>query len=148
MGSYFPLFVLARCWSSVLFIKTCNWRGDMDGTKIAPTPPRVNHLLFADDWILFCKASAPEVFKMKEVEKYCNASGQWINNEKSSIFFGKGCPEVVRNNVKNILDFHNETLNDKYLGVPSDVGRSKNGILAIWKIEYGSVSRIGWRKFC
>jgi hypothetical protein len=28
---------------------------------------------------------------------------------------------------KGVLDVHNETLNEKYLRLPSDVGRSKNG---------------------
>jgi hypothetical protein len=47
--------------------------------------------------------------------------------DKSSIFFSKGCPAAVREGVKAELDVQKETLNEKYLGMPSDVGRSKNG---------------------
>ncbi|XP_071683223.1 uncharacterized protein [Lolium perenne] len=61
------------------------------------------------------------------LEKYCNASGQRVNLDKSSIFFSKGCTEARRQSVKNILNVPNETLNEKYLGMPSDVGKSKNG---------------------
>jgi hypothetical protein len=38
------------------------------------------------------------------------------------VFFGKGCPESLRNNIMAVLEVHNENLNDKYLGIPFDVG--------------------------
>jgi hypothetical protein len=65
----------------------------LEGIKVASTAPAVNHLLFADDSLLFVKASiegADEVSSVLEV--YCQASGQRINKDKSSIFFTKGCP--------------------------------------------------------
>ena len=58
---------------------------------------------------------------------YCDASGQRINNDKSSIFFSKGVPENARVEIKDLLNVPNETLNEKYLGMPSDIGNSKNG---------------------
>ena len=44
--------------------------------------------------------------------------------------------------VKNVLDVHNEALSDKYLGLPSDVGRAKEGCFKylkdrIWKHVQG-----------
>jgi molybdopterin-biosynthesis enzyme MoeA-like protein len=56
------------------------------------------------------------------LQKYCNASGQQINKEKSSIFFSKGVPEGARAILKQILEVMNESLSDRYLGLPSDVG--------------------------
>lgn len=50
-----------------------------------------------------------------------------INTEKSSIFFSKGRPQVIREGVKNQLHVHNESLSERYLGMPTDVGQSKNG---------------------
>ncbi|XP_040245695.1 uncharacterized protein [Aegilops tauschii subsp. strangulata] len=61
------------------------------------------------------------------LETYCKASGQQINNEKSSIFFSKGCSQVTRDNIKQSLNVHNESLSDRYLGMPTDVGQSKMG---------------------
>uniref|UniRef100_A0A453M681 Reverse transcriptase domain-containing protein n=1 Tax=Aegilops tauschii subsp. strangulata TaxID=200361 RepID=A0A453M681_AEGTS len=61
------------------------------------------------------------------LDTYCQASGQRINYAKSSIFFSKGVPENIRNDIKGILHVPNETLNEKYLGMPSDIGSSKNG---------------------
>jgi hypothetical protein len=59
------------------------------------------------------------------LQKYCSASGQRINMDKSSVFFSKGCSEQERLAIKNVLDVQRETLNEKYLGMPSDVGKSK-----------------------
>jgi hypothetical protein len=88
----------------------------------------VNHVLFADDSLLFVKSytkGATEVIGL--LERYCNASSQSINLDKSSVLFSKGCPENHRQAVKNALNVPNENLNGKYLGMPSDIGRSING---------------------
>ena len=61
------------------------------------------------------------------LKTYSDASGQWINMSKYSIFSSKGCPETIREEVKGILSVHNETLNERYLVMPSDIGASKNG---------------------
>lgn len=47
--------------------------------------------------------------------------------ERSQHFFSKGFPEMVRGQVKTILQVPNEKLSEKYLGMPTDVGMSKNG---------------------
>ena len=63
------------------------------------------------------------------------------------MFFSKGCPEEKRQEVKQILQVPNEKLNEKYLGLPSDVGRSKNGTFKylkdrIWKQVQGWIEQI------
>jgi hypothetical protein len=78
---------------------------------------------------------------------YCRASGQQINRDKSSIFFSKRCPGTVKEEVKNILHVQSETLNEKYLGMPSDVGRSKSGAVKylkdrVWKKIQGWLERL------
>jgi hypothetical protein len=94
---------------------------------VAPTAPVVNHLLFADDSLLFVKASEERAQEAKALfDKYCEALGQRVNLDKSSVFFSKSCPESTRHSVKTILQVPNETLNEKYLGMPSDIGRSLN----------------------
>ena len=95
---------------------------------MAPTTPPVNHLLFADDNLLFFKANSVGATEVNQVlEAYCQASGQRINYAKSLIFFSKGVPDSTREVIKDSLNVPNETLNEKYLGMPSDIGNSKNG---------------------
>jgi hypothetical protein len=108
----------------------------------------VNHLLFADDSLLFFKASSEGASKVKEVlQKYCLASGQRINMDKSPIFFSKGCPAVLKESIKNTLEVQRETLNEKYLGLPSNVGKSKSGAFKylkdkVWKKVLGWMEQL------
>jgi hypothetical protein len=48
----------------------------LEGIKVAATTPAVNHLLFADDSLLFVKASVEEAKEVSDLlDAYCNASG-------------------------------------------------------------------------
>ena len=55
---------------------------------------------------------------------YCAGSGQKINKDKSSIYFGTHCSDAVKNMVMHKLEIQTEALNDSYLGMPIEVGRS------------------------
>jgi hypothetical protein len=50
-----------------------------------------------------------------------------VNRDKSSIYFSKGWPNDKRELLKTTLNVVNESLSEKYLGMPTDVGKSKNG---------------------
>jgi len=67
------------------------------GITVAPSAPMVSHLLFAvDSRLLFFKANWENALVIKEVlQTYCQASGQRINMEKSSIHFANGGSNVV-----------------------------------------------------
>jgi hypothetical protein len=58
------------------------------------------------------------------LETYCGGSGQKINLDKSSIFFGSHCPVAIKSLVKQKLNVESEALQETYLGMPTDVGRS------------------------
>jgi hypothetical protein len=55
---------------------------------------------------------------------YCEGSGQKINLDKSSIFFGACYLAVVKARVKLKLGVQAEDLQEFYLGMPTEVGRS------------------------
>ena len=98
------------------------------GIQVSRTAPMINHLLFADDCLLFFKADASNAYAVHEsLTKYCEASGQKVNLAKSSIFFSKRCKQNIRDNIKCITQVEIESLNEKYLGLPTDVGRTTNG---------------------
>ena len=53
----------------------------------------------------------------------------------------------MRDTIKQILDVHRESLSDKYLGMPSDVGSSKNGAFKylkdrLWKKIQGWMEKL------
>ncbi|WVZ88323.1 hypothetical protein U9M48_034858 [Paspalum notatum var. saurae] len=109
----------------------------------------VNHLLFADDNLLFFRASGESAHEVNNVlRSYCHASGQQINLDKSSIHFAKGCRQDVREQVKGLLNIQNEALNEKYLGMPTDVGNLTNGAFKYLEDRVWREFRDGWSKAC
>ena len=71
-----------------------------------------------------------------------NQNNLQVNMNKSSIHFAKGCSGSLRAEIKNILEVNNEALSDKYLGMPTDVGSSRNGAFKylkdrVWKRVQG-----------
>jgi hypothetical protein len=136
------LFLLAAEGLSWL-LKSRNQSSNLSGIKVAPSAPMVSNLLFADDSLLFLKASSENAQEVRDaLQVYCSAFGQQVNMDKSSIHFAKGCSGQLREEIKGILDVHNETLSEKYLGMPSDVGNSINGAFKylrdrVWKKVQG-----------
>ncbi|KAL4280079.1 hypothetical protein GQ457_03G012010 [Hibiscus cannabinus] len=84
------LFLLCTQGLSALLLKE-QAAGRIVGVRASQRGPRVNHLLYADDCILFIKNSEREACRMKEVLKvYEKSSGQKVNVDKSAIYFSKG----------------------------------------------------------
>ena len=94
------------------------------GISVCRNSPRITHLFFADDSILFCKASSDECQELKLIlQKYENASGQKINTEKSSIFFSPNTTQNTKDTIFSILGPMTDSRHSKYLGLPSFIGR-------------------------
>jgi hypothetical protein len=92
--------------------------------KICRNAPGISHLLFADDSLLFFKATPQEAGRVKQViEEYASSMGQLINPAKCSIFFGDSCPNATREAVKEVLYVQHEAFDAKYLGLPTPHGR-------------------------
>ena len=101
-------------------------------------------MLFADDSLLFFKANGSGAMEVSNLlDSYCQASGQRINTNKSSVYFSKGTPDNVRQEVKGILSVHTKTLNEKYLCMPSDIGSSRMGVFKYLKDRLCSKVK-GW----
>ena len=98
----------------------------------------VSHLFFADDSLLFSKAIDRECQKLVEIlELYEAASGQKVNMDKSSVFFSRNTPQERRSEVIGILGPMQDTRHNKYLGLPSIIGRSKTEVFAEVKERVG-----------
>lgn len=94
----------------------------------------MSHLLYADDSLFYCKGNDEELQHLTHIlEKYSLVSGQRINFQKSSIYFGKLIPENRREIIKQKLGIHQAGGEGMYLGLPKAFGGSKVSILSYLK---------------
>ena len=86
----------------------------------------VTHLLFTDDSLIFSKASTFHCKNLKRLfDCYTAASGQVFNYEKSSMFFSYNTSSNHIEEIKRIFALNVVSKHEKYLGLPSMVGRKK-----------------------
>lgn len=110
-------------------INKANRDGSLHGSKVCRFAPEISHLLFANDCILFCRASQQECVTLKSIlDNYEHISGQAINYSKSGIFFSLNVKEDLRSAISGILGVYNPLNTGRYLGLPSLVGRNKKHI--------------------
>ena len=81
------LFLLCAEGLSAL-IQSAVDRGLLEGVKICRGGPRLSHLFFADDSLIFCKETLKECDELQRLlGVYEKASGQQLNRAKTSLFF-------------------------------------------------------------
>ncbi|XP_060972639.1 uncharacterized protein LOC133038488 [Cannabis sativa] len=79
----------------------------------------ITHLMFADDIILFGKASVKEANNfLKCFDEYCAWSGQAVNYHKSTVYFTQGVPGNKAQEIMNILGMKRMQNDSIYLGLP------------------------------
>ena len=78
--------------------------GDIKGVSICRNGPKLTHLLFADDSLIFCRAKEDECLKLLEIlAAYERASGQQLNRAKKTLFFSKSTSSEVQEVIKEAL---------------------------------------------
>ncbi|KAL0411141.1 UNVERIFIED_CONTAM: putative mitochondrial protein [Sesamum latifolium] len=103
--------------------------GRLKGVNISRHAPSISHLLFADDTFICCQSSHAAMVCIKEIlECYGRASGQEVNLQKSTAVFSRNIQAEQQENLSAILEIQCEEKHDKYLGLPSIVGKSKRAI--------------------
>ena len=81
--------------------------------------PKISHLCFADDLVLFAKASLDQVQVIKGIlDLFCKSFGQKVNLSKSCIFFSKNIHMHRKTELSNALGVRLTSDFGKYLGVP------------------------------
>ncbi|XP_062014134.1 uncharacterized protein LOC133730589 [Rosa rugosa] len=100
--------------------------GMLNGIQVCGEAPPVNHLLFADDSMLYANASLEDCYQIQDViETYGRASGQLVNFDKSFVVFSKNVSEGMQEEVSSLLGVEIVESHEKYLGLPTYVGRKK-----------------------
>lgn len=102
--------------------------------KVSRRGPRISHLLFVDDSILFREASQRGASALKEVLwEYENVLGQCVNFDKSMAFYSSNTLDSIRNEVSHILNIKNSINPKRYLGLSNMVGRNKKFAFQVLK---------------
>ena len=120
--------------------------GDIHGFPICRNGPKLTHLFFADDCLLFCRSTLEECEKIQQILAYYEeASGQVINRDQTTLFFSKNTSEQSQEVIKNSLNVLAIQHYEKYLGLPSFIGRSKKA--SFTQIKERIWSRMqGWKE--
>ena len=100
--------------------------GEIQGVFICCNGPKLTHLLFVDDSLLFCKANNQDCQKVLEIlSSYERVLGQKLNRDKTSLFFSKSTAFDMQNYIMTEFGVFEVKHYEDYLGLPALVGRNK-----------------------
>ncbi|KAL0303026.1 UNVERIFIED_CONTAM: putative mitochondrial protein [Sesamum radiatum] len=129
--------------------------GNIQRVAVCRKAPRVSHLLFADDTLLYCQATIEAMDCIKGIlTKFESASGLKINLQKSAVVFSKNMDQALKQALASQLGVVQVDKHEKYLGLPTVAGRSKRELFVslknrIWsKMQNWGAKRlskpVGW----
>ncbi|XP_019177748.1 PREDICTED: uncharacterized protein LOC109172953 [Ipomoea nil] len=124
------LFIICAEGLSLL-LQQAQLRGNLHGCRVARGAPPISHLSFADDSLLFFRATAQEASVVKQfLSVYEEMSRQAVNYYKSSICYSKNTRDEHRDEIASILGVVQAPNFGKYLGLPSFVGRNRRAVFS------------------
>lgn len=130
-------FVVVEALSCL--IAKASLAGEIHDIKAGRSCPDVSHLLFADNCLLFSRATENEcVAIVRILHDYERGSGKQVNFDKSEVTFSRGVSQDRAVYLASVLGMKLVERHSKYLGVPVVCGRSKkevfdNVINRVWK---------------
>lgn len=119
------LFILCAEGLSTLITRV-EREGRIIGMPVTRGRTRLSHLFFADNSLFFCKANVLEWTWIREVLAiYEKASRQKLNNDKTAMFFTRNTNSETQAHILSVVGVSATQGYEKYLGLPSLIGRSK-----------------------
>lgn len=110
--------------------------------------PKISHLIFADDLLLFAEASVDQMrIILDSLNSFCEASGQKINPEKTSIVFSKNVTGQEATKIAGYGGFSISENLGRYLGAHIFSGRSSVNRYRFLTDKINS-RLSGWKKQC
>lgn len=101
----------------------------LKGIKVGLDAPSISNLLFANDLLLFGKATIREATTLEEcLGKYMAWSGQKVNRDKSLVHFSKNFLEQAMVSILDQLCLKKLPTKVKYLGLPFLIPKAKVGV--------------------
>ena len=143
-------FLFLHCTEGLhSLISKAEREGAIHGFGLSRRSHKLTHLLFVNDSLLFCRSNRSEFQKVLEIlAQYESLSGQQINKGKTSIFFSKSTNEDMKLEIQEALGMQEVKQFDKYLGLPSLVGRHKKVTSTTLKKEFGENCKDGKKNCC
>ena len=127
-------------------LKHAKMEGLIRGISILRQAPIVSHLLYADDSLLFTRASVQECDAILNIlSRYEGASGQQINLDKLTVLFSSNTPQHVRDVTLNHLGFSKTMEKDRYLGLPVMLRRVKTRVSSFEGSSMALLAKQCWR---
>lgn len=76
---------------------------------------------------------------LSTLEIYEKASGQKINLDKTVLEFSPNCPQSIMEDIQGLLQVQNAQPSEKYLGLPSFIGKNKY-------LHFNAIKERVWKK--
>ncbi|XP_075644363.1 uncharacterized protein LOC142615512 [Castanea sativa] len=118
----------------------------LEGVVVCHGGPKLSHLFFADDSLIFCKATLANYESLQRIlEDYEKASDQQLNRAKMSLFFSSNTSNEAQEEIKQRFGAQDIKQHEKYLRLPSLVGRNKRSTFNAIKDKVGKKLE-GWKE--
>lgn len=92
--------------------------GSWESMTLSRRGPNISHLFFADDLLLFGRASVEGDMCLRHVlDRFCGLSEHKVNNRKTQVFFSRNVKYNVREGLCATVGFHQVTDLGKYIGM-------------------------------
>ena len=139
------LFLLCTEGLSVLLHQSAHQKV-IKGVAASANGPRISHLFFADDSLVFGRATVNEAKEIQRILKvYEASSGQQLNCHKTSLYFSPNTDNGTKESVKTMFGAQVIKPHEAYLGLPSLVGRSKSNTFA--QLKQRVTNKVsGWKQ--
>ncbi|XP_056691659.1 uncharacterized protein [Spinacia oleracea] len=118
------------------------------GINITRGSPKISHIFFADDALLFFKADRGSCSNITNiVNRFCRISGQQLNLQKSHFKLSPNTPELEQQGFRSILKMQMVQNFRPHLGVPIDLtGKRHTNFQSIVDKVVAKVS--SWNSVC
>ena len=129
-------------------IRNAAREGKIRGFSLCKRGPKLTHLFFADDSLLFCEANFDECNIILDLlAAYESVSGQKVNISETTLFFSKSTLDDIKEIIKGLLGVQEIQHYEKYFGLPSLVGKGKKASFnyikdRVWKKLQGWEGRL------
>ncbi|KAL9669875.1 hypothetical protein QQ045_007425 [Rhodiola kirilowii] len=138
------LFLICAEWFTYALNKYQEM-GLIRGIRICQGAPTINHLMFADDYMLFIKATNNSLSWIRSIlRRYESISGQRVNLSKSEVVCSRTVSKTIKHELTDRMGMKIVEAHSSYLGLPN--GFSHRKAASFRNIEEKVIRKIGdWK---